>query len=164
MQVAYGWPHHQLSRFPSIVPDTRKNSAPASRNLLLATKLTKNAPVAHRTTIKPILRITGQEQTEYSPESHSNAQYQSKNTPPIAKHKTSYHGCRALPKHALCAERQTKAAVVPRHLRSIAPAGRSSLKVLQKPRPDRDQQSGAADGSSGLEPSAGILAHLPAAS
>jgi hypothetical protein len=52
----------------------------------------RQATEAHNTRIRVILRRAGSEKTEYLPQNHWNAQYQSQPSPPMTTQQSIHHG------------------------------------------------------------------------
>src|SRR5690348_11052187 len=81
--------------FPSREADRTQKNAATSRNFVRMTQTARKAIEAHNSTVRPTARRTGPEESEYLPENHSNAEYQSQPSPVTTKHKTSHQGCLA---------------------------------------------------------------------
>jgi hypothetical protein len=78
--------------FQSMKSEAPKKTPTASRSLARRTRQTaRKAAVAHSTTIRLDLWSTGSEKSEYFPENHWNAQYQSQPSPAMTKQTSIHH-------------------------------------------------------------------------
>jgi len=94
-EAAYRWAAQCTSMAPLTVSDMSKKTAAASRSFAPTKRTTRKAMVAYDNRNRLRTQRTGVEPRECFLENHSNAQYQSKITPPAAQHTTSHQGCLA---------------------------------------------------------------------